>query len=48
MTLIELKAKVYDLLAQRQLIEQEMQIVNQEIIEMSKPNEVEHKDIPQG
>jgi hypothetical protein len=40
MTVVELKARIYDLLAQRQAIDLEIQKINQRIInEESKPKE---------
>ena len=49
MSVIELKAKMYDLMAAKQQIEIQMQQVNQQIIEESKQKEeVMPKDVPQG
>ena len=39
MSITELKARCYDLLAQRQQIDAELQRVNQQIIEESKPKD---------
>ena len=39
MSLVDLKAKMYDLLAAKQQIEQQMQQVNQAIVEESKPKD---------
>jgi hypothetical protein len=46
MTLVELKAVMYDLLVKKQNIEIEMQKVNNAIADYKEP--VEPKDIPQG
>ena len=49
MSVIELKAKMYDLMAAKQQIEIQMQQVNQQIIEESKPKEeILKQDVPQG
>ena len=49
--ILELKAKMYDLLVRKQEIELEMQRTNQAIIDLQKQEsekEVETKDVPQS